>query len=125
MIKKSLNIAFILLWTIFTTGFSISKHYCCDDLVSIKINNEAKSCCDTENGCCHNENDRYEIEDDFISVHELEEIDLPEYENLFPFVFSYVSNIPLQLNNEKQIFFESHPPPNLKVILSELQTFRC
>jgi hypothetical protein len=114
-----------MLWTISTTGFTLSKHYCGDILVSVTINNEAKSCCDSESGCCHNENERFEVKDDFISAQEIENVSVPEHEILFPVIFSYISNIPLLINYEITNNIESHPPPQSKAILSELQKFLC
>jgi len=125
MLRKIIYISLILLWTISTTGFTISKHYCCDRLVSVSINNEAKSCCDSENGCCHNENERFELKDDFISAQELEKVSIPEHEILFPIIYSFISNIPFLNNYEINNNIESHPPPLSKAILSELQSFRC
>ena len=125
MLRKISYISFILLWTISTSGFTISKHFCGDVLVSVSINNEAKSCCDSENGCCHNENERFELKDDFISAQELENVTVPEHEILFPILFSYISNIPLQNNDTNTTFIDSSPPTLCKAILSELQTFLC
>ncbi len=125
MLRKISYITFIMLWTISTTGFTLSKHYCGDILVSVTINNEAKSCCDSENGCCHNENERFEVKDDFISAQEIENVSVPEHEILFPVIFSYISNIPLLNNYEITNNIESHPPPQSNAILSELQTFLC
>ena len=125
MLRKTTYITFILLWTISTTGFTISKHYCCDRLVSVTINNEAKSCCDPESGCCHNENERIELKEDFISAQEIEKVSIPEHEILFPIIFSFISNIPLINYYEITNDIESHPPPQSKAILYELQSFRC
>jgi len=125
MLRKIIYISFILLWTISASGFTISKHFCCDVLVSVSINSEAKSCCDPENGCCHNENEQFELKDDFVSAQELENIAVPEYEILFPILFSYISNIPLQNNNSNNIFLDSSPPTKCKAIFSELQRFLC
>jgi len=125
MIRKTINILFILLWTITTTGFTISRHYCGDMLVSVSVNNDAKSCCGSENGCCHNENQRFEIKDNFIAAQELEELTIPVHDNLFPVVFSCVSNIAVRNPDNIYNYKESHSPPGVRTILSELQTFRC
>jgi hypothetical protein len=125
MFKKSIHIIFILLWTITTTGFTISRHYCGDRLISVSIDDSAESCCGPESGCCHNENEHIQVKDDFIAAQELENPPLPEYDNLFPVVYSYLSNIPVQITDQKDNYLNSHPPPKLSVILSELQSFLC
>jgi hypothetical protein len=125
MIRKITNIAFILLWTITTTGFTISRHYCGERLISVSIDKEAKSCCGSESGCCRNENERFEIKDDFIVAPELEELSVPIHDNLFPLVYSYLSNIAVCDPDNIYNYKESHPPPGVRAILSELQTFRC
>jgi hypothetical protein len=94
-------------------------------LVSVTINNEAESCCDPENGCCHNQNELIELKDDFVSTQVFEKVTIAEHEILFPIIFSFVSNIPHLSNYEIINNIESHPPPVLKAIPSELQTFRC
>ena len=125
MIRKITHIAFILLWTITTTGFTISRHYCGERLISVSIDNEAESCCGSENGCCHNENERFEIKDDFIAAQDLEELSIPVHENLFPIVYSCISNIAVCDPDNIYNYKKSHPPPGVRAILSELQTFRC
>jgi len=66
MFRKIANLFVLLLFVVSTTGFTISKHYCHGDLVSIALNTEPTSCCDMSScGCCHNENQFYQLEDDY------------------------------------------------------------
>ena len=126
MLRKTTNIVLILLWTITTTGFTISKHYCGERLVSVTINHSLDtSCCGPERGCCHNEKESIQLKNDYIAAQEFEELSTPEQENLFPVIYSYISNIPVKIKDQTKYYRNSHPPPKLSVILSELQTFRC
>ncbi len=65
MFKNVLNIIVVTLLLISTTGFTISKHYCGTHLVSVKINNEAKSCCGLNDNCCHNESKLLQVDNDY------------------------------------------------------------
>lgn len=66
MFRKLANIFVLILFVVSTTGFTISKHYCHGNLVSVAINAEAESCCgSSNNGCCENENEFYQLNDDF------------------------------------------------------------
>lgn len=125
MFRKFAHITFLLIWSITTIGFTISRHYCGDILVSVKINHETKSCCGMDCDCCHNENDRFVLENDYKSEQELSLPSIPEYDNLFSLNYSYISNIPVREPVQITYYRQTHPPPAYDVILSELQTFLC
>ena len=85
MFKKFSHIIFSLLLLVSTMGLVISKHYCGGSFVSISLFTEAESCCEMD-GCCHNETDFYQVDEDF-SITTLSEIpDVSEF-NLFGFTF--------------------------------------
>ncbi len=66
MFRKMANIFVLFLFVVSTTGFTISKHYCHGNLVSVSINAEAKSCCGMNgNDCCKNENEFFQLKNDF------------------------------------------------------------
>ena len=66
MFRKTLNIIIAFILLISTTGFTISRHYCGNNLVSVVINSEAKPCCGLDN-CCHNESEYFKVNDDFLN----------------------------------------------------------
>lgn len=108
-----------------TTGFSISKHYCSNNLVSITINHEAESCCDMDGGCCRNETTSYQLDDDFVNTSFIDFSSLNQIDLLFPLFYILVDNT---VNKEIESFFrfpESPPPLKIQVVLSGLQTYLC
>lgn len=124
MFRKLANIFVLLLFVVSTTGFTISKHYCHGDLISVSINAEAKSCCGmTDNDCCKNENEFYQLTDDFASTLPLNiiqnfsiDISLFVQES-----FELVTNIEIgSIYLDKEFI----PPPDLSATLSDIQSFR-
>lgn len=44
---------------------AVSKHYCGEDLISVSVfNSENDACCDMDD-CCQNENQIYQVKEDF------------------------------------------------------------
>lgn len=125
MLKRITYLLFISLWITSITGVTLSKHYCGEFLVSVNINHEAESCCDKETGCCHNENERFEVKGEFMAEQGIEKLNISFHDNLFPQTFAYISNIPVIEAAHIDQYKISHPPPKSKEVLSELQTFRC
>lgn len=64
MLQKFSHIILALLLLVSTMGLAVSKHYCSDSLVSVSIFEEADSCCD-DMGCCHTENEFFQVKNDF------------------------------------------------------------
>lgn len=67
MLKSVLHIAVSLLLLIATTGFSITRHYCHDNLMSVVLGTEADSCCDGPCDCCHDESEHFRLDNEFVS----------------------------------------------------------
>ncbi len=63
MLKIITNTILALIVFLTTTGFSISFHYCCDSLVSMSVNSDATPCCPVANGCCDNETQHIQLEE--------------------------------------------------------------
>lgn len=107
-----------------TAGFSVSKHYCGDDLMSFSVNSDAKSCCDDDCDGCHDEIEQLSLNDDFL---------------VSSFVINHDINVPVlfdlsssSLNfeirpvtyDDNLLFTKYSPPPNkLSVLLSMQQTY--
>jgi hypothetical protein len=65
MPQKLIHVLISLLLIISTTGLSIDKHYCGDNLVSYNLFGKAKSCTGMDEGCCHQETDTYKLTVDY------------------------------------------------------------
>src|SRR6056297_1232562 len=103
-----ISISLILMFSI--TGFTVSKHYCGAELVSIEINKEASQCCDMEENCCHNETDFYQLDNDFfVSTYYLAENPSVQ-EFLFPVIFPFV-NTDIFSSDSLVLYIPESPPP--------------
>jgi len=110
-----------------TTGFTLSKHYCGNKLISVEINDKADDCCNgAMDNCCRTETTHYQMKED-AAVSAIQHI-LPvqEIQLLFPLVFHFVSLLPLEASISNTPYPNSSPPvlstPNR---LSLLQTYMC
>ncbi len=86
MFRKIINIIIVFLLLISTSGFTISRHYCGDNLVSVVINSEAKSCCDMH-GCCHDESEFFKVNNDFSN--NIQTFNIEVFTSIFLFIKSY------------------------------------
>ena len=124
MLRKLVTIFVLVLFVISTTGFTISKHYCHGNLVSVKINSEAKSCCDISgSACCHNETEIFQLQEDFTFMQSsIADVDFVLDISLFiQESYELVNNTEIG-----SIYLEKGfiPPPDLSVILADIQSFR-
>lgn len=65
MIRKISNIIIAFVLLVSTTGFTVSSHYCGDELKSVEINGEAESCCNSPD-CCQTETQFNKLDVEFI-----------------------------------------------------------
>lgn len=126
MIKGVLNTIVLIILLITTTGFTITRHYCGETLVSVAIEREAEPCCEDDMGdCCHNESETFILEGDFMPVifnhdfHDLTVIEL--YLNKGLNLDLFCSN---EDNTNNCITAFSPPPENIHTLLSRLQSYR-
>ena len=120
MFKKTSHIVISLLLLISTMGFTISAHYCGENLKTISVVNDPDSCCDIPDGCCHDETDTFRIDDDYSSstfnfeskliVSLLLDYSIPFTEELS------AKNFPISN-------FIEPPPPTIKQVLSRIQVY--
>ena len=120
--KGILHIIISLLLLVTTTGVSISKHYCGDNLINVALFVEAESCCD-DSDCCHNENEYFQFKDDFVGSFVVASIQIVELEllrTIIPITFVTKS---LGLETTLSYISESPPPLLTSTKLSLLQTY--
>jgi hypothetical protein len=122
MLKKASHIFLSALLLISTMGMAVSKHYCGKNLVSVSFYGEADSCCG-DSDCCHNENQNFQIKDDFSAPHisnipALAEFDIFEFELLNDFFTDTYKS-----KNTIQVFSDSPPPPKIQKTLSLKQLY--
>lgn len=116
-------LSFLLLFA--TMGLTVSKHYCCEELIEVSINAEAEPCCGDmgSSDCCHDETEIYQFDEDFVSPDIVQDVQPIDIDMLFSVAFVYVFYTPAIV--EKDILNDAESPPtlNLHTDLSFLQTF--
>tara|TARA_R110002050_G_scaffold98121_1_gene203863 strand:- start:9359 stop:9733 length:375 start_codon:yes stop_codon:yes gene_type:complete len=123
MTKKIFHIAILVIMVVSTMGFTITKHYCGGGLIDLSIAGEVENCCDMEDGCCHNEQQTYQLEEDYTAPAVFNQIDY------FTFV---IFEIPEFLVKSREItiasisnnFGESPPPHDVLHFLADIQVYR-
>ncbi len=61
MLNKLTRVFLSLALFISTTGLTIDKHYCGDNVVSYSLFGKARSCTDMDESCCHEQTDTYRL----------------------------------------------------------------
>ncbi|MCF8219211.1 MAG: hypothetical protein K9I29_09170 [Bacteroidales bacterium] len=69
MLRKTLHIIMTALLLAATTGFTVSKHYCENTLVSYSLYTEAEACCeDISDECCHDVSEHLQVDQEFVTT---------------------------------------------------------
>ncbi|VAW20791.1 hypothetical protein MNBD_BACTEROID01-1143 [hydrothermal vent metagenome] len=118
MVKKASHIVLATLLIVITTGMTVSKHYCGNDLKSITVSSGQHSCCETPSGCCHDESQIIQIKD-YFSVCTLC-FDFTQLAVILPVIVDNRNN---SLQCELKTENINSPPPKIQTVLSSLQTY--
>ncbi len=125
MLRKIAHIILGMLILISSMGMTVSRHYCGNTLKDISIISETKPCCDDvgEEGCCRNETERFELEEDFVPSNVSLEFKAINFDFLLAIVPDILVNIVEKPANTFKVF-SPPPPPKLLVFLSNIQVYR-
>jgi hypothetical protein len=123
MLKKFSHIILSVVLLVSTMGMIVSKHYCSGSFVSASIFHEAKSCCG-DSDCCHNEDQFYQVKDDFSAPVVLTAPVLAELDVLGHEMLNELLTTNYESNNSILTYTDSQPPPLIQTTLSSLQTYR-
>lgn len=107
-----------------STGFTLTRHYCGNDLVSMAVDSMPKSCCET-GGCCHNETSFVHLQEDYVAPASPELKASPVLDLFFLTELSFVTIEPLAEAYTDVFIPESPPPVSMQTVLSLLQTYLC
>lgn len=70
MLRKIIHIAVALLLLITTAGFTVSKHYCNNNLISVSVYGDATPCNQrNHDNCCHDSKVHFQVENEFEIKH--------------------------------------------------------
>ena len=124
--RKILSILLLFSVLVSSSGFTLTKHFCGEELEHIALGDQVKSCCDKEKSdmpsdCCHNEFDQALLDDSQLDYQTLQ---------LQPLTFFTVSVLTrfFQLHFEAPAAsplwtaFHSPPAPGIRVYL-RVQSF--
>lgn len=122
MFKITSHIILSALLLIATMGLTISKHYCDGKLVTTSLFIEANSCCDSDN-CCHNENEYFQLDEDYSVVSVSEIPQSTEFELLDLAVLISSFDILEVEKSKKSHVGDLPPPPKIQIVLSRKQSY--
>jgi hypothetical protein len=122
MLKKVSYIILSSLLLVSSIGMVVSRHYCGNTLVSVVIDKEADSCCG-DSDCCHNENQYYNLKEDFSvpqisNVPVLAELDIIGFELMNDFLSETH-----ELKNTIPAFSDLPNPPTIQETLALKQLY--
>ncbi len=102
MLKKVIHIIIAMLLLVTTAGFTVSKHFCGNLLVSVSMSSSAESCdSGQDRDCCHDSSAHFQVEDNFTLKQVSFIPDIPVSKDSFFKVF----NITVEENST----IENHP----------------
>ncbi len=126
MFKRITHISLSFMLVTATMGITVSKHYCGSRLLEVSMNAEAEPCCSDmgTGGCCHNETEYFQFDEDFVSPGFAKDILPAGLDIFFPMAFVYIFNISADIDKDIFCDAESLPIFSVNSSLSFLQTFR-
>lgn len=136
MLKKILHIVVACFILVSTTGFTISLHYCHNQIYDLALFNPAHSCCETgSQGHCHASGDLANMnhcEDESIIVESTDdyvgssfEINIENSHSIdLLLTASILFNVELSDDNTViEAPWHKEPPPYREVVLSQIQSY--
>ncbi|MGQ8336721.1 HYC_CC_PP family protein [Sunxiuqinia sp. A32] len=124
MTKRFIHITMTLMLIVASIGFTITKHYCGDELVDLSITGNVDSCCDMQDGCCHDESQAFHLNQDYTSPVVIDHV------YYFTFVTFEIPQFCIERQEEINTtlsalnFGESPPPKDVLHFLSDVQVYR-
>ena len=123
MLKKFVHILFGILLIVATTGFTISKHYCGNQLFSVSIFKADNCGCGNKCKDCHTDLKVVKVTDNFATPDAIHP-DMPSTADLFT-----VYNLDFSFFTSPAIttafILMKAPPPGNQNSFALLQSFRC
>jgi hypothetical protein len=122
MLKKVTYIFISILLLTTTMGFSVSRHYCNNKIVEIKIDKVADTCCDDDT-CCRTETIVVQLQEDATSV---ANVIIPAQVELSTFFSSFIVLFNTHQPESEIVSFnvtDSSPPLSIHTVLSIIQSY--
>ena len=123
MLGKIKNYFFASLLLVITAGFTITRHYCGNNLISVNVNSEAESCCDDHScGRCHSDIQHVQFNEDGVLSLNQKMFNIPTDVNPLLTVDCLINDLkPEKFFTEIAAYFNSLSPPGIHTVLARLQ----
>ncbi|MDO8953082.1 MAG: hypothetical protein Q7U86_10690 [Draconibacterium sp.] len=122
MLKKVSHIILSVVLLISSIGLVVSRHYCGTTLVSVAVDKEADFCCGDAD-CCHNENQYYNLKEDF-SIPQISNIPVTAEFDIIGFeLMNEFLTETHESKNTIPAFSDSPPPPTIQETLALKQLY--
>lgn len=106
-----------------TTGVTITKHYCHNQLVDVAVNHHSDKCCDTGCSSCKDEVASFKVTDNFVGTDVLASIPVNVIE-LYLNQALFLQVLTTETYTQQVTESDTGPPPvKIRSRLSKLQTF--
>jgi hypothetical protein len=122
MLKKVTYIFISILLLTTTMGFSVSRHYCNNKIVEIKIDKVADTCCDDDT-CCSTETIVVQLQEDATSA---ANVIIPAQVELSTFISAFIVLFNIHQPESEIVSFnvtDSSPPLSIHTVLSIIQSY--
>lgn len=123
MHKYIIHIILGVLLVLSTSGITITRHYCGDNLVFASVASENKNCCNESCNNCRSESVSFKVSDTF-SATSYKYFE-PENFSLHWLVLTVSKESLITLISKELELLYADSPPNLQISNSFLQVFRC
>ena len=126
MLRKIVHIVLVIFLMVLTTGISISKHYCGDEIVRISLSSEHQYCCaEGEFNCCKIIKEKIQLVENYLAsqsnyqyVEASKNLQFANHTLLKDtFYFTFIAH------TQKYNNYNFPPPQKIKAILARLQTY--
>lgn len=123
MVKKITHIIFAIVLLVASMGFTVSKHYCHNHLVSTAIDKEAESC-GMNGNCCKTETVLMQLNEDAVTNATLT-VPANVVTSIQPLAVIHLLSLLVDVQTLEEIFHEyiSPPPRTIQTVLSKIQTY--
>ena len=123
MVRKITHIIFAIVLLVASMGFTVSKHYCHNHLVSTAIDQEAESC-GMNGDCCKTETVLIQLNEDAVAN---PAVTVPAnlVTNIQPVAVIHLLALLVNIEPVEEVFHEyiSPPPRTIQTVLSKIQSY--
>ena len=110
MFRKARNIAVSLVFLVSTTGITLHKHYSGGELFDFSVFGKAKSCCETNCGCCKDEIVTFKLHTDVLGS-TFQNVETPHFNQVLQVIqIDHLVQPVFCTNLPERCYFDSSPP---------------